>query len=228
MALDNTGDVGAGPYHANFRVRPLNWQHDGKEYINERHPGTQQTGWHFVAQLRSGMPGPLAAVNWFGVDDTSFSVRVPFYGATTRVPHCLADGNGDALSFSFESMFWVNNMVANFVYEHAFIAPAVLKEVEKQELQYIEAIRATDMEALRLFKTSPSEAAKFVTGFSDSLATSQTQDWLKLWQRLFVQYRDGFNITSAGKNAPTMAAPKAVLYQTSRNLAMISSGMGES
>ncbi|CAK0905244.1 unnamed protein product [Prorocentrum cordatum] len=194
--LDDRDDVGAGPYHAAFRARPLAWKHGGNDYFNERKVGTEQTGWNFVAQLRGDRPAPLRAVNWFGVDDTSYSVRVPFYGGTTTVPKCLADGNGDALTFSFDSQFWVNNMVANFVYTHAYAEPIVVKEVETRQELLIEAQKASEAKALELFSEDPEKALNFVTQLSNDLAEAHRQAWLQLWQRLFVQFRDGFNVTS--------------------------------
>jgi len=194
--LDDRDDVGAGPYHAAFRGRPLGWKHGGKAYFNERKVGTEQSGWNFVAQLRGDRPAPLRAVNWFGLDDTSYAVRVPFYGGTTSVPKCLADGNGDALTFSFDSQFWVNNMVSNFVYTHAYAEPIVAKEVEARQARLIEAQKTADAKALDLFKEDPETALNFVTSLSNDLAEAQTKAWLQLWQRLFVQFRDGFNITS--------------------------------
>jgi len=202
--LDDRDDVGAGPYHAAFRGRPLAWKHGGKAYFNERKVGTEQTGWNFVAQLRSHapwnssleLPAPLRAVNWFGVDDTSYSVRVPLYGGTTDVPKCLADGNGDALTFSFDSTFWVNNMVANFVYTHAYSEPIVMKEVEAYQAKLIAALPAVDAYAADLFAKEDHFVVGFIDDWSNDLAEAHRTAWLQLWQRLFVQFRDGFNVTS--------------------------------
>ena len=54
--LNMTSDVGAGPWAAKFRDRPLSWAYGGSEYVNERTIGTQQASWHFVANLRSWLP----------------------------------------------------------------------------------------------------------------------------------------------------------------------------
>ena len=35
-------------------------------YVNERIVGTQYTAWHWVAQLRQGLPKPMGALQWWG------------------------------------------------------------------------------------------------------------------------------------------------------------------
>ena len=42
--LNMTSDVGAGPWNAAFRDRPLSWTYSNEFYVNERSIGTQQTG----------------------------------------------------------------------------------------------------------------------------------------------------------------------------------------
>ena len=82
-ALDMGGetfpDVGAGDASSPYRAHPLTWTSDGSTYLHERPVGTQQTGWNFVAQSRSWVPRELAALMWFGVDDSSTTVRSLFH-----------------------------------------------------------------------------------------------------------------------------------------------------
>ena len=54
-------------------------------FLHERPIATPQTGWNFVAQSRSWMPRQLAGLLWFGVDDSSTTVRFPIYGSATKV-----------------------------------------------------------------------------------------------------------------------------------------------
>ncbi|CAK9025732.1 Probable dipeptidase B [Durusdinium trenchii] len=122
-ALDSRLDVGAGSSGSPFRVWPLVWKQGNASYVHERMVGTPQAGWNFVAQLRGWLPGPMAGLLWFGVDDASFSVHAPFHGGTTRVPQGYADGFGDALHYS-RSAFWAFNTVANFIYPRLRPMPA--------------------------------------------------------------------------------------------------------
>ena len=60
MARD---DVGAGPGNSAYRWRPLQWSSGGKDYVNERTVGVQQTAWAFVATSRGWLPPPISRAN---------------------------------------------------------------------------------------------------------------------------------------------------------------------
>ena len=100
--LNMTWDIGAGRWGGDWRERPLSWHGPGegntKEYINERTIGTQQTAWHFCANLRNWLPDHVGGVFWFGVDDITFSPYIPFY-AHAQVPKALATGTGIAQQY---------------------------------------------------------------------------------------------------------------------------------
>src|SRR5690554_7326548 len=65
IPLSMTQDPGAGPYGKPYRWRPLTWEVDGVEYFNERAIATQQTGFSFVAQMRSWLPNAIGGILWF-------------------------------------------------------------------------------------------------------------------------------------------------------------------
>ena len=43
-------------------------------------------GWSIVCQSRPDVPRQMAALLWFGIDDSSTSVHFPLYGSATRIP----------------------------------------------------------------------------------------------------------------------------------------------
>ena len=115
--FDMTHDAGAGPFKVPYRFRPMTFEVDSQEYINERAIATQQTGFSLVAQQREWLPAALGGVLWFGVDDANTSVYVPIYtGALTEVPLCFREGNGSLYKVSWTSAFWIYNWVANMAY----------------------------------------------------------------------------------------------------------------
>jgi len=101
--LNMTFDVGAGRWGSQMRDRPLAWHGPGlgntNRYINERTIAVQQTGWHFVANMRSWLPNHIGGVQWFGVDDATFAPYIPFY-SYADIPKALATGTGNHLGQS--------------------------------------------------------------------------------------------------------------------------------
>jgi len=202
-ALDPRLDVGAGPSGSPYRTRPIVWSHGNDTYVNERTVGTQQAGWNFVAQLRPHLPPPIGGLLWFAVDDATFSVHVPFHGGATRVPRCLADGTGDALTWSDGSAFWAFNTVANFVYPRWFLAPEVIAASEAAERRFADELAAEEEAALALYGGGDADAAlELLTARAGARAEATTKAEWALFHRLMVRYRDGFNITSQGPHAP--------------------------
>ena len=114
--LDMTKDVGAGPFVLPYRWRPMGFNVDGEEYVNERAISTQQTGFSFVSQSRSFLPAPVGGLLWFGVDDTFTTVYVPIYCGIRQVPKSFAVGTGDFSAFTWDSAFWTFNFVTNWAY----------------------------------------------------------------------------------------------------------------
>jgi dipeptidase len=114
--MDMTQDIGAGPFKCIVRWRPMVWELDGKTYINERAISTQQTGFSFIAQMRSWLPDPIGGIFWFGVDDTYSTVYNPIYCGINRIPASYAQGNGAMMEFNNNAAFWVFNQVSNFAY----------------------------------------------------------------------------------------------------------------
>ena len=114
--LDWRYDLGAGPFNSPDRLSPLTYSLDDEAYCNERPIATQQTAFSFVAQMRSWLPNEIGGILWFGIDDAAQTVYYPFYCGHTEVPHEMEVSNGDLLTFSWTSAFWIHNWVSNMVY----------------------------------------------------------------------------------------------------------------
>ena len=190
--MDMTKDIGAGPYGSTVRWRPMEWQVDGVKYINERAISTQQTGFSFVAQSRSWLPDAIGGIDWFGVDDTYYTVYTPMYCGITKVPETYAVGNGDIMTFSDNAAFWVFNQVTNFAYTRTRLLIGDLKKKQSElEDGYMTETPDIDKSAEVLYKKSPAEAVKFLTDFSVKSGNNTVKQWKGLYQFLFVKYVDG-------------------------------------
>ncbi len=190
--FDMTKDAGAGPFELPYRWRPLTWKYNGKEYLNERATATQQTGFSYIAQMRSWLPNPIGGINWFGVDDASSTVYVPFYCGITVIPHSYAEGNGDMLTYSDDAAFWSFNKVANFCYlRYNLMIEDVKKLQGKLESTFIKEIANSDQKAMDLWKTNPESARNYLNEVTSERANSTVASWNKLFEYLLVKYIDG-------------------------------------
>ena len=208
-SLDMSGqefhDLGAANANIPYRAHPLTWKaSNGKTYLNERPIGTQQTGWNFVAQTRSWMPTSLKGVIWFGVDDSSTTVRLPVYGSALHAPKEYAgvgiqDGvQSPMMTFDQRSAFYAFNLVANWAYTRwSLIFPDVLDKIEAVENDFHLKLADMDEKALTML-TEKGEKATLdaITNFSDNLSTHLIDTWNTLFGNLFVKYRDGYVITA--------------------------------
>lgn len=187
--LDWRFDIGAGPFNSPYRWSPLTYQVDSVEYCNERPISTQQTAFSFVAQLRNWLPNEIGGILWFGIDDAAQTIYYPFYCGHNRVPHEMAVGNGDLLTFSWSSAFWIHNWVSNMVYTRYSDMSIDMKKIQsKIEDQFHAAQPDIEYKAAKKSKT---KAVKFLTQYSNSLVKKGVEEWKSLGEYLMVKYLDG-------------------------------------
>ena len=190
--MDMTKDIGAGPFGNTVRWRPMEWKLDGETYIFERAISTQQTGFSFVAQSRSWLPDPVGGIFWFGVDDTFYTVYSPMYCGITKVPESFAVGNGDMMTFSENSGFWIFNQVSNFAYTLTNPVKGDLQKKQKElENGYFAETQDIDKTASALFKKSPKKAVRYLTEYSVSAGNKTVMEWKELYKFLFTKFVDG-------------------------------------
>ena len=224
-ALDNTGhlfpDVGAGSFYEPIRNHPSTWSspsNPGKVYFNERTIAQSPTGWNIVCQSRPNVPRQMAALLWFGIDDSSTSVHFPLYGSVTRIPSGWAgpgpqDGaTPPMMEFSLQSAFYVFNLVSNWAYSRwDAIYPDVLEMILKKEAAYRELVANMDSEVKPLLEAGESDKAiEKMTHFSVTLGDQLLVDWFAFFGQLFVKYRDGY-VTTAAPNVPVCGCNTASL-----------------
>lgn len=183
--MDMTKDLGAGGHGLPYRWRPMSFEVDGKEYINERATATQQTGFWMVGQARPGKTGIL----WFGVDDAATSCLTPIYCNTTEAPECFAEGNGSMLEYSPTSAFWLFNRVTNFAYlRYDMMSADIRKVVDFWERSMLEAVAGVDWTVEGM---SPKQQRKHLTQFSVNTAQVMFENWTRLDKYLLIKYMDG-------------------------------------
>ena len=189
--LDMTDDLGAGPWGMPYRLRPLTYKVDGKDYFNERTISTFQTGFTFVSQMRSWLPREIGGILWFGNDDANTAVYTPMYCSITESPFCYSDKAGDAVTFSFESAFWMFNWVSNMVYPRYSLMIDDLRKVQSAlEVSFFLGQDEVEREAKAIYDASPAAAVAYLTNYSAATADKTMKEWMALAQKLIVKYND--------------------------------------
>ena len=187
--FDMTKGIAAGPFGSKLRCSPLTFKVDSVEYVHERPTATQQTGFTFVAQMRSWMPDYIGGILWFGVDDAATSLYLPMYCGINTVPECYRHDNGSLLKYSSTSAFWTYNMVANYAYsKYSYMFFDIKKVQTKWENDFNALVPAIDKVAVGM---SEADARIFLTDFSVAQAENSTAAWKKLGEYLLVKYMDG-------------------------------------
>lgn len=190
--FDLSKGIGAGPYALPYRWRPLTWEVDGIQYLNERSTATQQTAFSFIAQSRSQLPGPIGGISWFGVDDAGSTVYIPMYCGIRQAPPAFADGVATLQRFSWDSAFWVFNTIANYAYSrYRDMSQDIGKVQQGFESEFLGRQSEIDAAALKLYQDSPELARRFLTEYSTLQAGRVVARWRLLLEELVVKYMDG-------------------------------------
>ena len=210
--MDMTTDIGAGGNALPYRWRPMDFEYEGNLYVNERAIATQQTGFWFVGQSRGWLPDVIGGLLWFGTDDAATSYLTPIYTNISEVPDCFAVGNGDMLTYSPTSAFWMCNRVANACYKmYNVMAPFVREHIDAFENGQMAKIPEIDAAAMELYEKALetprkqirrndkaaktvdpyADVKKFLTEYSVNTAQAMFEDWVLLEQTLLIKYMDG-------------------------------------
>ena len=186
FALDS--DMGGGIWEMPYRPTPLYYTIDGKKYFNERPISTQQTGFSYVAQMRSWLPREIGGVLWFGNDDGNMVPYTPVYCCSTGAPSPYDTPNADALTFSYDNAYWVQNWVSNMVYpRYSLLFPTLKEQRDSLDRSYMEKQKEVEDKALSL---QGDARIAYLTQYSSQKAVEMLNVWKNLAIHLIVKYND--------------------------------------
>ncbi len=187
--FDMTKGVAAGTFGSKLRHSPLTFKVDDVEYGHERPIATQQTGFSFVAQLRSWMPDYIGGILWFGMDDAASTVYVPIFCSTNKVPWCFNEKNGSLLDYSPTSAFWTFNLVSNFAYGKYM---PMMQDIKKKQKELETAFEKELPELEAKVTTMPEiQARNYLTDYSVNASEATNSAWRQLSEFLLVKFLDG-------------------------------------
>lgn len=186
--FDMTVGVAAGPFGNPNRNRPLQWKSDSISCAWERPISTFNTAFSFVAQARRHFPNEIGGVVWFGVDDTWFTCYFPIYCHNQAVPKAFASGN--LQKFSWESAWWVFNIVSNYAnLRFSDISAEVRKKQYEVEGRFLARQDSIEKKAMEM---DYSERVRFLTHYSINCGDLLVDEWRNLALYLFTKYNDGY------------------------------------
>ena len=140
-----------------------------------------------LTQCRSWLPDPIGGIVWVALGAQDTSCYVPFYGGATEIPKSFS--TGDHFVLDRGSARWDFDYV-DFHVQVAY--NAAIEDVESARKEWEDGalgrIAEIDRLAGDLYKRSPKEAVKYVTGFSLNNATNVVAAWWKLGDDIWIKY----------------------------------------
>ncbi len=195
--LDMTRGEDAGPFGSPLRARPMTFKVDGTTYSWERPISTQQTGCSYVANARAFLPDPVGGVLWYGVDDSFTTCYFPLYAGATGVPAAYVQGS--IKRFSWDSAWWVFNLVANYAQlKFSYMSKDIGRVQGELEGNFLLLQPAIEKTACEMLKGDPERGRRFLTDYGVSAGEQVFRRWKDLAEELFTKYNDGYVRDAAG------------------------------
>jgi dipeptidase len=188
---DMTKGLDAGPFGSPARFRDLAWSVDGKPYMWERPISTQQAGFVTVSQSRKNLPDAVGGVTWFTPDEAYTSCFTPLYCGIDALPEPYVVGSYK--KFSFDSAWWVSNVVSNLAYDRwSRVIPDVQAAQRERESALLAMQPVIEEAAARLSATDPALARAFLTNYSVSTGEAVFRRWRELAESILTKHVDGY------------------------------------
>jgi dipeptidase len=195
---DMTKGLDAGPFGSPVRFRDLAWSVDGKNYMWERPISTQQAGFVVVTQSRKALPDPVGGVTWFTPDEASTSCFTPLYCGIDALPEPYA--RGDYKKFSWDSAWWVFNLVSNLTYDRwSRVLPDVQQAQRERESALLKMQPVIEETAVKLASTDETLMRSFLTNYSVSTGDAVFRRWQELAETILTKHVDGYVKSSGGR-----------------------------
>ncbi len=189
--FDMTKGIDAGPYGSPNRWRPISWKVDSVEYAWERPISTQQTGFSYVSQSRSWLPDGIGGLLWYGLDDTYTSCYMPVYCSIDRFAAPLETGT--LKQFSWDSAWWIFNLVANYAnLKYHYMVKDIQKVQKELESEFLTLQPSIEKTAMLIAKQNPGLMESYLTDYSVAQQNKVFNRWKELAGYLITKYNDGY------------------------------------
>ena len=206
--FDLTKNYASGPYGSPQRWRGAYDSNGGLI------PGTKSKGaWErpisiyfccfiYVNQIRPSLPDPIGGVCWLGMDEPYNNCLVPLYVGVSDIPKSYKTADMGEFAWG-GSMWWAFNFVSNWIeLKYCYAIKDVVAKQSELESAFYAAQSDTEAEAKRLYDSSPSSAATYLTSYTQACADTVEKAWWALAASLIVKYQAGDNYNPDNANAP--------------------------
>ncbi len=167
---------------------------------------TQQAGFVIVTQSRKHLPDPVGGVTWFTPDEASTSCFIPLYCGIDAVPGPYT--KGDYQKFSWDSAWWVTNLVSNLAYDRwSRVIPDIQKAQREQESALLKMQPFIEETAAKLAASDEALSRSFLTRYSVSTGEAVFRRWQELAEAILTKHVDGYMKDPTGN-------PQAVGYSS--------------
>jgi dipeptidase len=140
-----------------------------------------------VTQSRAWLPDLVGGIVWVALGSQDTSCYLPFYAGVTDIPKSFSIG--DHWVLNRDSARWAFDYV-DFHTQVAYSAAIVDVQAAQKRWEDAAVVRVPEIDgkAEDLFKKSPREAARFLTGYCLDNARSVVEAWWKLGDDLWLKY----------------------------------------
>jgi dipeptidase len=188
---DMTKGIDAGPFGSPLRLRDLTFSMNGQSYMWERPISTQQAGFVVVTQSRNNLPDAIGGVTWFTPDEASTSCFTPLYCSIDALPEAYTQG--DYRRFSWDSAWWVTNLVSNLAYDRwSRVFPDIHQAQSEKEAALLKMQPVIEEAAAKLAASDPALMRSFLTSYSVSTGDAVFRYWQDLATTILTKHVDGY------------------------------------
>ena len=108
------------------------------------------------------------------------------------MPYPYQQENGDCVTFSWDSAFWIYNWVADMIRPRYNLMVEDMRTVQNTlEDTYAQSQEGIESAALKLYQQNPAKAKEYLTNYTHMTAQTAVDSWKKLGEFLIVRYNDG-------------------------------------
>ncbi|OGD27642.1 MAG: hypothetical protein A2V57_10650 [Candidatus Aminicenantes bacterium RBG_19FT_COMBO_65_30] len=140
-----------------------------------------------LTQCRSWLPDPIGGIVWVALGAQDTSCYIPFYAGTTEIPKSFSIGdhyvlNRDSARWAFDYVDFHTQVAYNAAIEDVKSARKTWEDGALGRVAEIDALAGD------LYKRSPKEAVKYVTGYCLNNAANVVSAWWKLGDDIWIKY----------------------------------------